>query len=47
MKYDVKVCVGSNTFIEFVYATNRNNAENTAKARNPTARYAYVIGTSS
>ena len=44
MKWDVKVYVAGNTFIESVYANNRSTAIDTAKARNPHARYAYIMG---
>ena len=41
MKFDVKLFVGGKVFEETVQAVNRDNAINTAKARNPHAR---VIG---
>ena len=41
MKWDVNLYVGGETFIEQVHAVSRENALQTAKARNPTAR---VIG---
>ena len=41
MKFDVKLFVGGKVFEETVQAVNRNNAIDTAKARNPHAR---VIG---
>ena len=42
MKWDVKLYVGGQVFIESVHATNRNDAVDTAKNRNPHAK---VIGT--
>ena len=42
MKWDVTLYVGGTTFTESVHAVNRNDAIETAKARNPKAR---VIGT--
>jgi len=42
MKWKVHLYVGGTTFYESVYAVNRNDAIETAKARNPKAR---VIGT--
>ena len=41
MIWDVKLYVGGKVFEETVQAVNRNNAIDTAKARNPHAR---VIG---
>ena len=41
MKFDVKLFVGGKVFEETVQAVNRNNAIDTAKARNTHAR---VIG---
>ena len=41
MKFDVKLFVGGKVFEETVQAVNRDNAIDTAKARNPHAR---VIG---
>jgi len=41
MKFDVKLFVGGKVFTESVQAVNRDNAIDTAKARNPHAR---VIG---
>ena len=41
MKFDVKLFVGGKVFTESVQAVNRDNAIDTAKARNPQAR---VIG---
>ena len=41
MKFDVKLFVGGKVFEETVQAVNRDNAIDTAKARNP---YARVIG---
>ena len=41
MKFDVKLFVGCKVFEETVQAVNRDNAIDTAKARNPHAR---VIG---
>ena len=42
MKWKVHLYVGGTTFYEEVQAINRNDAIETAKARNPKAR---VIGT--
>ena len=41
MLFDVKLYVGGKLFTESVHAVNRNDAVDTAKARNPKAR---VIG---
>ena len=41
MKWKVQLYVGGSTFYEEVQAVNRNDAIDTAKARNPKAR---VIG---
>ena len=41
MIFDVKLYVGGKVFTESVHAVNRNDAIDTAKNRNPTAR---VIG---
>ena len=41
MIFDVKLYVGGNIFTESVHATNRNDAIDTAKNRNPHAK---VIG---
>ena len=41
MKWEVKLYVGGTVFTESVHATNRNDALETAKARNPKAK---VIG---
>lgn len=41
MKWDVKLYVGGKVFTEEVHAVNRDDAIETAKARNPKAR---VIG---
>ena len=41
MKFDVKLFVGGKVFTESVHAVNREDALDTAKARNPKAR---VIG---
>ena len=41
MLFDVKLYVGGKLFTESVHAVNRNDALETAKARNPKAR---VIG---
>ena len=41
MKWDVNLYVGGKTFIEEVYAVNRQDAVDTAKNRNPHAR---IIG---
>ena len=41
MIFDVKLYVGGKLFTESVHAVNRNDAIDTAKARNPQAR---VIG---
>ena len=41
MKWKVHLYVGGTTFYEEVHAVNRNDAIETAKARNPKAR---VIG---
>ena len=41
MKWKVQLYVGGTTFYESVHAVNRNDAVETAKARNPKAR---VIG---
>ena len=41
MKYEVKLYVGGKVFTESVHAVNRQDALDTAKARNPKAR---VIG---
>ena len=38
MKFDVKLFVGGKVFEETVQAVNRDNAIDTAKARNPHAR---------
>ena len=42
MKWKVDLYVGGKVFPEYVYATNRSDAIETAKARNPKAK---VIGT--
>ena len=41
MKWEVKLYVGGTVFTESVHATNRDDAVETAKARNPNAK---VIG---
>ena len=41
MLFDVKLYVGGKLFTESVHAVNRNDAVDTAKARNPKAK---VIG---
>ncbi len=41
MKWEVKLYVGGKVFIEEVYATNHQDARETATARNPKAK---VIG---
>lgn len=41
MKWEVKLYVGGTVFTESVHATNRDDALETAKARNPRAK---VIG---
>ena len=41
MKWEVKLYVGGTVFTESVHATNRDDAVETAKARNPSAK---VIG---
>tara|TARA_B100001996_G_scaffold280456_1_gene220899 strand:- start:293 stop:439 length:147 start_codon:yes stop_codon:yes gene_type:complete len=41
MKWDVNLYVGGKTFVEEVYAVNRQDAVDTAKNRNPHAR---IIG---
>jgi len=41
MKWKVHLYVGGTTFYESVHAVNRNDAIDTAKARNPKAR---IIG---
>ena len=41
MKWKVQLYVGGTTFYESVHAVNRNDAIETAKARNPKAK---VIG---
>ena len=41
MKWKVNLYVGGTTFYESVHAVNRNDAIDTAKARNPKAR---IIG---
>ena len=41
MQFDVKLFVGGKVFTESVQAVNRNDAIDTAKARNPKAK---VIG---
>ena len=41
MKWKVHLYVGGTTFYEEVHAVNRNDAIDTAKARNPKAR---IIG---
>ena len=41
MIFDVKLFVGGKVFTESVHAVNRNDALDTAKARNPKAK---VIG---
>ena len=41
MKWEVKLYVGGTVFTESVHATNRDDAVETAKARNPRAK---VIG---
>ena len=38
MKWKVQIYVGGSTFYESVQAVNRNDAIETAKARNPKAR---------
>lgn len=38
MKWKVQLYVGGSTFYEEVHAVNRNDAIETAKARNPKAR---------
>ena len=38
MKWTVQLYVGGTTFYESVHAVNRNDAVETAKARNPKAR---------
>ena len=38
MKWKVQLNVGGSTFYEEVHAVNRNDAIETAKARNPKAR---------
>ena len=38
MKWEVKLYVAVKVFIESVIAANRNDALDTAKARNPTAK---------
>ena len=38
MKWDVNLYVGGKTFVEEVYAVNRQDAVDTAKNRNPHAR---------
>ena len=43
MKFDVKLFVGGKVFTESVHAVNRDNAIDTAKARNPHARVIGVI----
>jgi hypothetical protein len=42
MKWKVDLYVGGKVFPEYVYATNRKDAIETATARNPKAR---VVGT--
>ena len=41
MKWQVKLYVGGKVFVEEVYASNMNNAKDTAQARNPHAK---IIG---
>ena len=38
MKWEVKLYVAGKVFIESVIAANRNDALDTAKSRNPTAK---------
>ena len=38
MKWKVELFIGGRVFFESVIANNKNDAEATAKARNPTAR---------
>ena len=42
MKWKVDLYVGGKVFSEYVYATNRSDAIETAQVRNPTGR---IVGT--
>tara|TARA_B100001113_G_scaffold295395_1_gene252589 strand:- start:321 stop:467 length:147 start_codon:yes stop_codon:yes gene_type:complete len=42
MKWDVNLYVGGKTFVEEVYAVNRQDAVDTAKNRNPHAKIVSV-----